>query len=89
MNFYESCDLTKKVYLIYDKTVILIYFIFQIISADKSLPVSMTESKTASTTIHPTSQQLAHVDENFNPNFIYTLKQISSSQVLRSLAKER
>ena len=49
----------------------------------------MPESSTAHTVIHPTSQQLTHVDENFNPTFIHTLKQISSSQVLHMLAQER
>ena len=49
----------------------------------------MLESAKANSVIHATSQQTQHVDENFNPNFIHKLKQISSSQVLHMLAQER
>ena len=86
----KGTEKRENIEALYERLKIFIeYCLFQIICADKSLPVSMPESSTAHTVIHPTSQQLTHVDENFNPTFIHTLKQISSSQVLHMLAQER
>jgi hypothetical protein len=63
--------------------------LFQIVNVDRSLPSTMLESSKANTVLHPTSQQVKHVDENFVPSFNQSLKQISSSRVLQILANER
>lgn len=64
-------------------------FWFQMVATDQSLADSTIESEKANSSIHTSSQQLKHVNENFTPSFHQTLRQISSSQVLQLLAHER
>ena len=59
------------------------------VATDQSLADSTIESEKANSSIHTSSQQLKHVNENFTPSFHQTLRQISSSQVLQLLAHER
>jgi len=61
----------------------------KMVATDQSLADSTIESEKANSSIHSSSQQLKHVNENFTPSFHQTLRQISSSQVLQLLAHER
>ena len=58
-------------------------------SNDKSLPDTTTEANKAVSSFHNSAHLLKHVDENFLPSSRYSLRQISSSQVLQWLARER
>ena len=59
------------------------------VATDQSLADSAIESEKANSSIHTSSQQLKHVNENFTPSFHQTIRQISSSHVLQLLAHER
>ena len=69
----------------------LVYFsiLFQVVNSDKSLPNSTLEATKAISSFHSSAHLLKHVDENFLPSCRYSLRQISSSQVLQWLARER
>ena len=59
------------------------------VATDQSLADNSIDSDKANSSIHTSSQQLKHINENFTPSFHQSLRQISSSQVLQLLAHER